>query len=859
MEKRKHLSLNRRRLYVISDPIPNSSEELLDKIIQSGVPNDAIIINNEDNDSSLVQGEALSRLKKELITVVVDNNCVTEQDKFAYARVAQEGNVKPCFIDINKNIDEIKDYAATGNHGQMYQTIVNKGRAYISSLKMPSEYDGIQYNKDYTFSFEDIQTQLELENLNDPELNKNEGIITDFDGYILGDVHGMYDDMISSLNSLGFNTDKGYAEHPKGKQVLFIGDLVDRGKRSADVLEFTMNTVEKGNGKLILGNHETMLLDGLHKVVKQGGQAIPDSLASGDTVASVVRHKDPEFASKVYDFLSNTPSSLRLVIDGCELECIHAPVNNIEGITPKKHRTHGKNIGSFDNSGFKEVKSHNKKMTICGHMTQPMETISHEGENFDIPMNIANVMSLDFNGCSTTRNKQGHLGFLDISKMKSFYQVKNYPIAKSALLSVEKFETKPNSYRFEIAQRSRLAKELGDCIDNDELDVVKSSNNYYLYLPKEDIYEEGRMYEKPIFSDIAGSIGVDNGMKVLFIGPSKPYVLGDDKPLLDDEQEVLKVENVRGFNVMVSRDEYGKGLIVTTASRENDSRYVGMAEEMLVKTGVYDKINTLLGDDDKNMTFTFKVRHPDDKRNKISEDSEEKYGVTLMSARKNQAYSPMISEKYLNYISLQMNIERPKVEKTLFKNVFDYKKDVEKVRNGQDINSIDGKNFILRTRKDSKVELYSDYYNLPTANAVMKKVYNDLTPKKIDEILQSRGSVMKRQDHFYQKAMTNIINTAIKEDRLDDLKDKFDLKKLRENKNITAEEKRNISKDVKEYKREIVCDAVENSFNEISNSDVRCNPIKYEKIKSNIQKTLEQEKKEKEIRDRKRITRTISP
>jgi hypothetical protein len=491
-------------------------------------------------------------------------------------------------------------------------------------------------------------------------------------------------------------------------------------------------------------------------------------------------------------------------------------------------------------------------------MTQPSENIVSEGKSYTVPMNIANVMSLDFNGCSTTRNKQGYLGYLDTTKMKTLHQVKQYPLAKAAILSVEKFETRPNSYRFEITQRSRLAKELGDCLDNEELDVVKSSNNYYLYLPKEDIYEQGRMYEKPIFADIAGSIGVDNGMKVLFIGPSKPYVLGDDKPLLDNEQEVLKIENVRGFNVMVSRDEYGKGLIITTASRENDSRYVDMAEEMLIKTGVYDKINALLGDDDKNMTFTFKVRHPDDKRNKISENSEEKHGVTLISARKNQAYSSMISEKYLNFISTQMDIERPKVEKALFKDIFDYKKEINEVREGRDIGSVDGKNFILRIRKDSKIEQYSDYYNLPTANAVMKKVYNDLTPSKIDEVVSSRGSVMKRQDYFYQKTMTNIINTAIKENKLDELKDKFDLKKLRERKDITPNEKRDISARVKEEKRILVCNEVERSFDIISNSSMKCNPTKYEKIKSNLEEIKEQERKEKEYKERRKNT-IISP
>lgn len=852
MENIKHLSLNRRRLYVISSPVPEESKGIIDEMKKAGIPDDAFVINKEENDSSLATGEALSRLKKELITVVVDNNCISEQDRFSYAKIAEEANVDHCFISLNTDIDTIKNYASNGDHGQMYQTIVNKGRAYISGLRMGSEYEGIIYDKDYSFSFEDIETQLNLDNTQDPSINKNKGIITNFDGYIMGDIHGMYDDMIKTLNNLGFNTEDNYASHPRGKKIVFLGDLVDRGKGSADVLEFVMNTVDAGNAHLILGNHEVMLMDGLNRVVNQGGQAIPDSLASGDTLASVIRHKDSNFPERVYDFLSKTPSSLRLAYDTHVIECIHAPGSNVEGITPKKDRTHGKNIGIFDDSGFKDVKNPRNKITICGHMAQPNETVTHGDKEYTIPLNVSNIISLDFNGCSSSNNRKGYLGVIDVAKTNSMFQLKDYPLAKAAYYSMSKHETQPNSYRFIVAQRKRLAKELGDCLDKDQLDVVKSSNNYYLYLPKEEIYEEGKMYESLLFPDIAGSIGVDNGMKVLFIGPSKPYVLGDEKPLLNDDEDVLKVDTIRGFNVMVSRDEYGKGLIVTTASRENDSRYVKMAEETLRDHGLYDKINSFLGNEDRNMTLTFKVRHPEDKRHQVKADSEETYGITLISARKNQAYSPMLSEKYLDHIARSFNIERPNHQILKFSDVFDYKKEIQAVREGKEIDSLDGKSLTLRVKKDSQREMFSDYMTLPTASATIKRVYKDLTPNKVEEILATKGSIMKRQDYFYQKAMIDIINTSIKEGKLDEYKEKWDLKKLRERKDISPSEKRELATKYKEEKRQLVCDAVEKAFDEISNSEYRCNPVKYNQIKMNLDKAQEQLDAEKAIKERKR-------
>ena len=90
------------------------------------------------------------------------------------------------------------------------------------------------------------------------------------------------------------------------------------------------------------------------------------------------------------------------------------------------------------------------------------------------------------------------------------------------------------------------------------------------------------------------------------------------------------------------------------------------------------------------------------------------------------------------------------------------------------------------------------------------------------------------------------------------MKNKFDLKKLRERKDIAPNEKRDISARVKEEKRILVCNEVERSFDIISNSSMKCNPTKYEKIKSNLEEIKEKERKEKEYKERRKNT-IISP
>lgn len=73
--------------------------------------------------------------------------------------------------------------------------------------------------------------------------------------YVIGDIHGCYDELCGLL-------DKIY-KHADGKphKLIFVGDYVDRGPDSKNVVHQIME-LEKAGAVALMGNHEDMILSG---------------------------------------------------------------------------------------------------------------------------------------------------------------------------------------------------------------------------------------------------------------------------------------------------------------------------------------------------------------------------------------------------------------------------------------------------------------------------------------------------------------------------------------------------------------------------------------------------------------------
>lgn len=130
---------------------------------------------------------------------------------------------------------------------------------------------------------------------------------------IIGDVHGCVDELITLLGKLGYSvaiTGSGEQRRvisatPPGRRAVFVGDLVDRGPSSPDVLRIVMHMIREGQALAVPGNHDAKLLRWLngHKVRMTHGIA--------ETISQLEMEPDG-FRLEVRDFIAGLVSNLWL-------------------------------------------------------------------------------------------------------------------------------------------------------------------------------------------------------------------------------------------------------------------------------------------------------------------------------------------------------------------------------------------------------------------------------------------------------------------------------------------------------------------------------------------------------------------
>lgn len=69
---------------------------------------------------------------------------------------------------------------------------------------------------------------------------------------IIGDIHGCYNELVSLLAKLGYNSD---GSHPANRTIVFLGDITDRGPNSVECMILTLDLVESGHARYVPGNH----------------------------------------------------------------------------------------------------------------------------------------------------------------------------------------------------------------------------------------------------------------------------------------------------------------------------------------------------------------------------------------------------------------------------------------------------------------------------------------------------------------------------------------------------------------------------------------------------------------------------
>ncbi|MFA9199513.1 MAG: metallophosphoesterase [Aquirufa sp.] len=88
---------------------------------------------------------------------------------------------------------------------------------------------------------------------------------------IIGDIHGHADKLEELLNTLGYAISDGVYKHPKNRQVVFLGDYIDRGPKIRETLHMVKSMCDAGHAIAIMGNHEFNAICFHTKDVENGG------------------------------------------------------------------------------------------------------------------------------------------------------------------------------------------------------------------------------------------------------------------------------------------------------------------------------------------------------------------------------------------------------------------------------------------------------------------------------------------------------------------------------------------------------------------------------------------------------------
>jgi len=73
---------------------------------------------------------------------------------------------------------------------------------------------------------------------------------------LIGDIHGYATELKALLTKMDYQEIDGVWQHPDERQVIFLGDFVDRGPEQVETVQIAKAMVDKGKALAVMGNHE---------------------------------------------------------------------------------------------------------------------------------------------------------------------------------------------------------------------------------------------------------------------------------------------------------------------------------------------------------------------------------------------------------------------------------------------------------------------------------------------------------------------------------------------------------------------------------------------------------------------------
>lgn len=584
------------------------------------------------------------RLKNNLTTFLDVASNVEYKHATAFRKLASEYGVETELLYLDTSLEDALYYDKNRKYSIGDSIVKNFNELKNQTLELEKDY--IENPKN---GFKPFKKHIVNVNTN---INLNPNLLPHNKYDIIGDTHGQYDTFIEMIKEIGYIKDKnGIYKHPKGRNLLLLGDFLDRGTQSLDLLKFVYDQTKNTDDKAILGNHENKLINFIN--FKENADKVVRMSTSAATTASEFLKLPKNDQDKYFEMLKSLPKYY--IHDN--IAFAHAHLNYFDPITT----TSSEMMYGQEHSGTEDgdtvysklfESGENQFYLVRGHIKPTNEKQKH-------------VLSLERGSAF-----DGYLAGVRLEDLEESIK-NNKGVNNNKLLFLQKVDFNYSKYQKEkfdyFFRIKRLLKEnyINETKSKDGLlSIFKYKKN--VFFKKLWKVEPDLMGCRGVVFDFAGNLVQYPFDKVYNYGEpnEKDLPTGQD---LDLNREYISVEKLNGFFGAITKDPFKNDLLMTTTGHffSDFNQYI---KDMVIKNNHYGDLMKLTSKN-PDMTYMFEVIHPDDPH--IVDYSENEKDIYLIGARKKEFGSKLLTEKELDEIGKEYNLKRPKWEVKKLKNILE--------------------------------------------------------------------------------------------------------------------------------------------------------------------------------------------
>ncbi len=524
---------------------------------------------------STLENLVRARLKAGL-TTVVDATLISDKERKPFAVIAAELGVPVQVVILNPPVEQVQRQ--------------NKQRRCVVPEQVVAKFcDRIQTTSQWPFTLTDGNISLAMAIPTIPDTAKLD---------VIGDIHGLADTLEAMLQKLGYDNNLA---HPDGRQLCFLGDLVDRGPQSLEVLDLVMRAVEQGH-YCVRGNHDNNLARGLRG----------DNITSKSTRGTLHKalQRDQAYQAQVRDFIQSLPSFYRYrdyVLCHGDIEWFDPllqPANERVYGRCRLHETHDTDGIFRQTSNLTVVRGH-IPLTSQGERTYSLET----GAGFGGPLTAMRLPEQE----------------------------------QLELPCAFDYRQRPSSFAEQM--EPLVSKKLVKRVNDGPLTLFKYSSKAFFTPSAWDEYPELKQARGLV-------VGLDGTPVSQPFPRTFNYLERDTK--LPPDTHVIAVEKLNGFLVSTFLHPYEPTQVVVTCSGSFKGDYVDYAKSLLYKNGLYGRVLTWLKAH-KETTLLWEAIHPEDPH--IIQYGPGDYGLHLIGA--GVLDQGFIREDELDAIATTLQTPRP--------------------------------------------------------------------------------------------------------------------------------------------------------------------------------------------------------